>query len=132
AGAGAAGGAGGGAAGGGGAGGGAAGGGAGGAAGSSTSGGGGSTTPGGSGDPGTQPGSSEPAPEERIEPDEIEIRVTSASGEPVDGARYELTMPDGKVRSGYAGVDGVIKLTRLEQRGDCKIAFPEVDAKTPR
>jgi hypothetical protein len=106
--------------------------------GSSTSGGGaaggnggatpGSTTPGGGGNgPGTEPGGHQDVPDTPIEPDEIEVRVVSAAGKPVDGARYELTMPDGSVRSGFADVNGVIKLTRLTQRGECTIVFPDVD-----
>jgi hypothetical protein len=113
----------------GGAGGGAAGGGAGGGAGSSSTasgdggGGSGSTSPGGSAAPGTQ----EDVADTPIEPDEIEVRVVSAAGDPVDGARYELTLPDGTVRTGFADVSGVIKLTQLTQRGDCKLVFPDVD-----
>jgi hypothetical protein len=40
--------------------------------------------------------------------------------------RYELTMPDGSLRTGFADVQGVIKLTRLDQRGECSIVFPDV------
>ncbi|MBL9013350.1 MAG: PAAR domain-containing protein [Myxococcales bacterium] len=105
--------------------------------GSSTSGGGGSgsggTTPGsstpggGSAGPGAQPGGNQDIPDTPIEPDEIEVRVVSAAGKPVDGARYELTMPDGSVRSGFADATGIIRLTRLTQRGECTIVFPDVD-----
>lgn len=66
-------------------------------------------------------------PDAPIEPDEIEVRVVSAVGEPVDGIAYELTMPSGTVVSGTADVNGVIKLTGLRERGDCTIRFPRVD-----
>lgn len=101
--------------------------------------GGGGAAPGGGGspgdDPGAYPGGSDgpPAgphqdqPDTPIEPDEIEVRVVSSADEPVDGARYELTMPDGSVRTGFADAGGVIKLTGLDQRGDCTIVFPDVD-----
>ncbi len=88
---------------------------------------GGGASPGSSGSNG---GGATPAPETPVEPDEIEIRVVSASGTPVDGARYELTMPDGTLRTGFADVTGVIKLTRLEQRGECSIVFPDVGKKS--
>jgi hypothetical protein len=66
-------------------------------------------------------------PDVAIEPDEIEVRVVSAVGDPVDGIRYELTMPSGAVVTGTADVHGVIKLTGLRERGDCTIRFPSVD-----
>lgn len=53
--------------------------------------------------------------------------MISATCENVDGIRYELTMPDGSVESGTAAVNGVIKLTGLTQRGDCKLRFPSID-----
>jgi uncharacterized Zn-binding protein involved in type VI secretion len=85
---------------------------------------------GGGGGAGANPGSgAAPAnmPDTPVEPDEIEIRVIDAHRAQVGGIAYELTMPDGSVRTGNAGPDGVIKLTRLTQRGDCKIVFRSVD-----
>lgn len=66
-------------------------------------------------------------PDTPIEPDEIEVHVISAAGDNVDGVRYELTLPDGSVKTGTADVNGIIKLTGLEQRGDCKLRFPTID-----
>ena len=83
--------------------------------------------PGGSQPAGAQPGEQPDQPDTPIEPDEIEVRVVNATGEPVDGIRYELTMPDGSVRSGFADAGGVITLTGLDQRGECTIVFPEID-----
>ncbi len=87
---------------------------------------------GGGGSPGTSGGGTEASPasdtpDQPIEPDEIEVHVISAAGETVDGIRYELTMPDGSLQSGTADVNGVIKLTGLAQRGDCKLRFPSKD-----
>ena len=117
----------------GGAGGGAAGGGAGGAGSSGTSGSSGSGGSSGSSTNGSspgQPGFQTPpvdVPNTPIEPDQIEIRVVTPTGEAVDGIAYELTMPDGSVRTGTADVTGVILLTGLTQRGDCKLRFPKID-----
>lgn len=66
-------------------------------------------------------------PDSPVEPDQIEIRIIDARGEPVGGIAYELTMPDGSVRSGFAGVDGVVKLVDLDQRGDCTLRLRSVD-----
>lgn len=105
------------------AGGGSAGGGNAGSAGSGSAGGGG----GGAGaDPGAGTELSNP-PDTPIEPDEIEIRVIDAQRAQVGGIGYELTMPDGSVRTGTAGPDGVIKLMQLALRGDCKIVFRSID-----
>lgn len=79
--------------------------------------------------PGDRPAPGDPAAP--IEPDEIEIRVVAQDGEPVDGIAYELAMPDGSIVTGYAGVDGVIKLERLEQRGECTLRFPSLDSERP-
>jgi uncharacterized Zn-binding protein involved in type VI secretion len=88
------------------------------------------TSPGGGGDPylpGEAPPLAPDTPDAPIEPDQIEVRVVTPAGEPVDGIRYELTMPDGSVRTGFADVQGVIKLTELEQRGECTLVFPAID-----
>jgi phage baseplate assembly protein gpV len=61
-----------------------------------------------------------------IELDEIEIRVVEASGTVVRRLAYELTLPDGTVKTGVSGEDGIIKYTRLSQRGDCKLVFPTI------
>lgn len=74
---------------------------------------------------GTAPANTRDTP---IEPDEIEIRVIDAQRAQLGGIAYELTMPDGSVRTGTAGPDGLIKLTQLTQRGDCKIGFRAIDA----
>lgn len=116
------------------------GGGAGGASGGAGGGGSGGGGPGGGGTsgggPDTHPNSTDPAqpntprpdvPNTPIEPDEIEIHVVTPAGETVDGIAYELTMPDGSVRTGTADVTGLIKLTGLSQRGDCKLRFPKID-----
>lgn len=102
---------------------------AGGAAGAAGGSGGGSAASGGSGAAGPEAGTTD-TPDTPIEPDEIEVHVLGADGEAVDGIRYELTMPDGSVRSGVADVNGVIKLTGLTQRGQCTLRFPTIDDRT--
>ena len=80
--------------------------------------------------PGSTPtGPREDRPDTPIEPDQIEVRVVDAKGDPVGGIAYELAMPDGSTKSGFAGADGVIKLTELTQRGECKLTFASIDDK---
>lgn len=56
----------------------------------------------------------------------IEVLVVDARGEPQTGILYELTLPDGGVRTGRTGADGHLRLGALTQTGDCRITFPEI------
>ncbi len=98
---------------------------------------------GGSGGPGanTAPGSNDGpssgeapnAEDERIEPDEIEVRLVSVTGASIGrSVRYELTLPDGEKRTGYTDQQGVFTITRLLQRGDCTLVLPDIDAEEKR
>ena len=58
----------------------------------------------------------------------IEVLVVDARGEPQTGILYELTLPDGSVRTGRTGTDGHLRLGGLAQTGACRITFPEVTA----
>jgi hypothetical protein len=58
----------------------------------------------------------------------IEIRLVDANGKPVPGAAYEITLPDGSIRSGSLSEKGVARYDQIPA-GPCEVRFPELDAK---
>lgn len=74
------------------------------------------------------------ADEERsVEPDEIEVRLRTVTGAPIQrSVKYELTLPSGEKRTGYTDQNGVFKITGLEERGECTLVLPDVDAAEKR
>jgi hypothetical protein len=40
-------------------------------------------------------------------------------------------MPDGSKKSGATGADGFIRVSGLEDTGDCTLTFPDVDTPPP-
>lgn len=56
----------------------------------------------------------------------VEIALVGEDDEPLGGVRYELELPDGTVRKGTLGDDGVVRAGGLDA-GECKIRFPELD-----
>jgi phage baseplate assembly protein gpV len=63
---------------------------------------------------------------------EIEVQVLDASGAPAANVYYELTLPDGTLKSGRTGTDGYIRHSGLTQAGDCKLSFPDLDSAAPK
>jgi type VI secretion system secreted protein VgrG len=56
----------------------------------------------------------------------IEIELVDTEGNPVPGMKYEITLPDNKVKNGSLGADGTAKVTGIDP-GNCKITFPDLD-----
>ena len=58
---------------------------------------------------------------------QLEVQLVDVRGEPARSVRYDLTMPDGTVRSGTTGADGYIRISGLKQGGDAKLVLPDID-----
>ena len=67
-----------------------------------------------------------PAPEPAAEPEWIEICLLDEHDQPVDGARYEVALPDGRVRQGQLSAQGLAYLGGLKP-GNCVVVFPDLD-----
>jgi translation initiation factor IF-1 len=61
--------------------------------------------------------------------DWVEIRLTTPNGEPVPGARFELTLPDGDTRRGRLDFRGRKKVTGILP-GSAIVRFPELEDQT--
>lgn len=83
--------------------------------------------------PGTQPGKGgeDPPIDPPVEPPEdgewIELAVKDQNGQPVPHVRYEVTLPDGQVRTGRLDPLGFARLDGIPG-GNCKVRFPELPA----
>jgi hypothetical protein len=77
--------------------------------------------------PSSQP-SPTPAPAAPISPGDIEVAVVAVNGDPQPGLDFILKLPDGTEKSGKTGSDGVLRLSGLQQSGDCQLTFPSVRA----
>ncbi|MBZ0120212.1 MAG: carboxypeptidase-like regulatory domain-containing protein [Sandaracinaceae bacterium] len=84
--------------------------------------------------PGTQPGKGggdDPPVEPPVEPPEdgewIELVVKDQNGQPVPNVRYEVTLPDGQLRTGRLDALGFARLDGIPG-GNCKVRFPELPA----
>lgn len=68
------------------------------------------------------------------QPDEhqIEVQLVNARGEPQSGVRFELTLPDGEVKTGTSAADGYIRISGLQQTGEAMLVLPELDEQEPR
>jgi hypothetical protein len=71
--------------------------------------------------------SAPPAAAKTDDEKQIEVQLLNARGEPQRNVRYEITLPDGTVKSGSSGPDGYIRISGLKQSGDAKLALPELD-----
>ena len=60
------------------------------------------------------------------EPSWIEVKLLDASGHPVAGERYAVTLPDGAVASGTTDENGKARVEGFEA-GQCKVSFPNLD-----
>lgn len=56
----------------------------------------------------------------------IEIQLVDEKNNPVEGERYEITLPGGGMRSGSTDREGLARHI-LDERGMCKICFPDLD-----
>lgn len=68
---------------------------------------------------------------EQHQPDEtktgwIEIALIGEDGEPIPGAWYEVTLPDGTLACGALDEEGEARIEGFEP-GDCEICFPDLD-----
>jgi hypothetical protein len=57
----------------------------------------------------------------------IEILLVGEDDQPIPGARYQIELPDGRVRAGRLGADGLARVDGIEKPGDCKVTFPDLD-----
>jgi len=56
----------------------------------------------------------------------LEVELVDEAGKPVAGARYEVTLPDGRVDSGTLDANGFKRIEGFDP-GDCKVTFPDLD-----
>jgi hypothetical protein len=61
------------------------------------------------------------------EANDVLVKVTDASSNPVPDLTYELTLPDGTVKKGKTGSGGEIEARGLAKGGDFKLMFPDLD-----
>jgi type VI secretion system secreted protein VgrG len=64
--------------------------------------------------------------DEETETSWIEIELVDDFGQPVPGETYQVTSPDGKVRSGTLDDKGQARV-RVKNAGECQITFPRLD-----
>jgi hypothetical protein len=57
----------------------------------------------------------------------VEIALLDDNDAPVAGQRYEVTLPDGSVRSGTLDEKGFAFISEVPL-GNCKVSFPDLDA----
>jgi hypothetical protein len=60
----------------------------------------------------------------------LEVAVVSAGGQPLDGIRYQVTLPDGSQRSGRTGADGWVRISYVSP-GEATVQFPDYDEGEP-
>jgi len=56
----------------------------------------------------------------------IEIELVDEDGAPVPGEKYEITLPDGSVKTGTLDAVGIARVERIDP-GSCKVTFPNLD-----
>ncbi|TWT45490.1 hypothetical protein RAS1_19150 [Phycisphaerae bacterium RAS1] len=59
----------------------------------------------------------------------LDIRLLDADGEPVAGAPYRVTLPDGSKRHGFLNYLGRVRVENITRRGECQVEFPALDEK---
>lgn len=69
----------------------------------------------------------EPAAQERTPTTWIALRLEDEDGAPVQGQRYHLKTPDGSIREGFSGPDGIVRIENIRE-GSCEVKFPGLDA----
>lgn len=58
----------------------------------------------------------------------IEIKLVDEDGNPVPNERYEVTLPDGRIRKGALDKDGGAYIDQIPA-GQCKVCFPDIDGR---
>jgi type VI secretion system secreted protein VgrG len=59
----------------------------------------------------------------------IEIELIDDDGNPVPGAKYEITLPDGRIYPGTLDNKGCARVDGIDP-GTCQVTFPELDRDT--
>lgn len=57
----------------------------------------------------------------------IEVVMVGEDDEPIPGLRYQIELPDGRVRTGRLDAEGKARIDGIAQTGNCKIRFPDLD-----
>jgi phage baseplate assembly protein gpV len=65
--------------------------------------------------------------EEHEDEKQIEVQIVNVRGEPQRNIRFEVTLPDGTVKSGASGADGYIRISGIKQSGEAQLVLPEID-----
>jgi phage tail tube protein FII len=60
----------------------------------------------------------------------VEVELLGEDGVGIAGERCEITLPDGQMLTRKTDAQGLIRIARLTEPGDCQISFPELDAST--
>lgn len=68
-----------------------------------------------------------PPPRREVDEHWIAIELVGEDDEPVPGARYEITLPDGKLIRGRLDAQGRAEVSGIEQPGMAQISFVELD-----
>jgi hypothetical protein len=58
----------------------------------------------------------------------VEFQLVDETGAPVSDVAYEITLPDGSAQTGRFGASGKLRFDDIDP-GQCRIRFPEIDAK---
>jgi hypothetical protein len=56
----------------------------------------------------------------------VEVELVDEADKPVPGARYRVTLPDGKVDEGTLDAKGFVRIEGFEP-GQCQVSFPDFD-----
>jgi hypothetical protein len=59
----------------------------------------------------------------------VEIVLLDLTDKPVPDEPYELELPDGEIRKGKLDVNGRAYVGEIKVPGQCRVCFPEIDAK---
>ncbi len=57
----------------------------------------------------------------------VELQLLDQDDEPVGGAEYQLTLPDGSIRTGVLDDRGFARVQGLSSEDPCVVCFPEFD-----
>lgn len=74
-----------------------------------------------------KPPEEDDADEEEEETSWIEIELVDEEDNPVPGARYSVTLPDGREARGTLNADGFARLDGIPP-GNCEVSFVKIDA----
>lgn len=58
----------------------------------------------------------------------VAVQLIDDRGDPVPGAAYKVTLPDGSVMSGSLDDQGMVRFDEIDP-GQCQVTFPEIHAK---